>query len=249
MKVLFFKGGAEMYKVVIAEDEKMIRKGLVTIVDQLVTDFTVIGEADNGERALELLAHDCPDVLLTDIRMPKRDGLSLIREARSYYPHVKIVIVSGHEEFAYAQQAIQHGVSRYLLKPIDRTEVVLAFDEIKRGLVEPEQEDHENHLIQQVDSYIKTHIDQDITLQAVAKLVHLHPTYFSQWFKNETGQNFSTYVTQKRLERAETLLHQTNLRVYEVARMSGYQNEKHFMKLFKKEKRCTPTQFRQRALL
>lgn len=238
-----------MYKVVVAEDEKVIRKGLVTIVNQLVTDFTVIGEADNGERALELLAHDCPDVLLTDIRMPKRDGLSLIKQARVHYPKLRMIIVSGHEEFSYAQQAIEYGVDRYLLKPIDRTEVVLAFDEIRRGMVEPEQEMHKNQLIRQVDTYIKKHIDQEITLQDVAKLVHLHPTYFSQWFKNETGRNFSTYVTMNRLQRAETLLHETNLRVYEVARMSGYQSEKHFMKIFKKEKSCTPTQYRQKTSL
>lgn len=243
------KGGVTVYKVVIAEDEKMIRKGLVTIVDQLVRDFTVIGEADNGETALHLLAHDCPDVLVTDIRMPKRDGLSLMKEVRDYFPQVRIVVVSGHEEFSYAQQAIQHGVSRYLLKPIDRTEVVSAFDEIKARLSEAEESYHEDPFIQQVDAYIKAHIDQDITLTDVAKLVHLHPTYFSQWFKDKSGKNFSTYVTEKRLKRAETLLHQTNLRIYEIARMSGYQSQKHFMKLFKKEKQCTPTQYRKKTFM
>lgn len=226
-----------MFKVVIAEDEKVIRKGLAAIVNDLISDFEVVGEADHGDRALELLAYDCPDVLLTDIRMPRRDGLSLIKEARAHYPQLAIVIVSGHEEFAYAQQAIQFGVARYLLKPIDRTEVVLAFDEIKRDLGGDVQEG--NQPICQVDAYIKRKIDQDITLSDVAQLVHLHPTYFSQWFKNETGQNFSTYVTAKRLQRAERLLKETNLRVYEVARMAGYQSEKHFMKIFKKENGCT----------
>ncbi|TSB47462.1 response regulator transcription factor [Alkalicoccobacillus porphyridii] len=233
-----------MYKVVIAEDERMIRQGLVALIDQLVTDFEVIGEADNGERALELLTYDCPDVLLTDIRMPKRDGLSLIKEVRTQYPNLPIIIVSGHEEFTYAQKAIQMGVTRYLLKPIERTEMILAFDEVKRSLSQVFTSTSENKMIRQVDSYIQRNIDQEISLQTVAKLVHLHPSYFSQCFKNETGENFSHYVTAKRIHRAEQLLKETNLRVYEVARMSGYQSEKHFMKIFKKVKNCTPSQYR-----
>ncbi len=172
-----------------------------------------------------------------------------MKEVRDYFPKVRIVVVSGHEEFSYAQQAILHGVSRYILKPIDRTEVVAAFEEIKASLSEVEENLHEDQLIQQVDAYIKTHIDQDITLTDVAKLVHLHPTYFSQWFKDKSGKNFSTYVTERRLKRAETLLDQTNLRIYEIARMSGYQSQKHFMKLFKKEKQCTPTQYRKKMFM
>ncbi len=107
-----------LYKVFLAEDEIVIREGIRENVDWAGAGFVFCGEAADGEMALPLILAARPDVLITDIKMPFIDGLELARLARASLPQIKIVILSGHDEFQYAQQAIQLGVTEYLLKPV-----------------------------------------------------------------------------------------------------------------------------------
>jgi two-component system response regulator YesN len=87
-------------------------------VDWKANGFEFAGEATDGEMALPLLQTIRPDVLITDIKMPFMDGLQLSKIVREYMPWVKIIILSGHDEFSYAQTAVKIGVSEYLLKPV-----------------------------------------------------------------------------------------------------------------------------------
>lgn len=107
-----------MYKVIIADDEYMVKLGLKTLIHDETTDFQVVGEAEDGEEALELIDRLQPDLLLTDIRMPVMDGLDLLREVHSKQLRTDTVLVSGYGEFAYAQEALRYGAVDYLLKPI-----------------------------------------------------------------------------------------------------------------------------------
>ncbi len=106
------------YKVFIVEDEAVTREGIRDNVDWLSSGFEFCGEAADGEVALPLLRTAQPDVLITDIKMPFMDGLQLSKIIRERMPWVKIIILSGHDEFEFAQQAIKLGVTDYLLKPI-----------------------------------------------------------------------------------------------------------------------------------
>lgn len=106
------------YKVFFVEDEIVTREGIRDNVDWQAHGFELCGEAPDGEVALPLLQTTCPDVLITDIKMPFMDGLQLARIVRERMPRTKIVILSGHDEFEYAQQAIKLGVTEYLLKPV-----------------------------------------------------------------------------------------------------------------------------------
>ncbi|HRF47231.1 MAG TPA: response regulator [Anaerolineales bacterium] len=106
------------YKVFFVEDEDVTREGIRDTVDWRANGFEFCGEASDGEMALPLLQAANPDVLITDIKMPFVDGLQLSSFVRERMPWVKIVILSGHDEFAYAQRAIRLGVAEYLLKPI-----------------------------------------------------------------------------------------------------------------------------------
>ena len=106
------------YKVFLVEDEVVTREGIRDNVGWQVHGFEFCGEAPDGEMALPLLQTVKPDVLITDIRMPFMDGLELSRIVRDRMPGTKIIILSGHDEFEYAQKAISLGVSEYLLKPI-----------------------------------------------------------------------------------------------------------------------------------
>jgi two-component system, response regulator YesN len=106
------------YKVFFVEDEIITREGIRDNVDWQASGFEFCGEAADGEVALPLLRTAQPDVLITDIKMPFMDGLQLSKIVRERMPWVKIIILSGHDEFEYAQQAINLGVTDYLLKPV-----------------------------------------------------------------------------------------------------------------------------------
>ena len=106
------------YKVFFVEDEIVTREGIRDNVDWIGNGFEFCGDAPDGELALPLLKSTNPDVLITDIKMPFMDGLELCKIVRECMPDIKIVILSGHDEFEYAQQAIQLGVKDYLLKPV-----------------------------------------------------------------------------------------------------------------------------------
>lgn len=106
------------YKVFFVEDETVTREGIRDNVNWQASGFEFCGEAADGEMALPLLRTAQPDVLITDIKMPFMDGLQLSKIMRERMPWVKIIILSGHDEFEYAQQAIKLGVTDYLLKPI-----------------------------------------------------------------------------------------------------------------------------------
>jgi len=106
------------YKVFLVEDEIVTREGIRDNVHWEASGFQFCGEAPDGEIALSLLEAARPDVLITDIRMPFMDGLQLSKIVRERMPGVKVVILSGHDEFEYAQAAIKLGVTEYLLKPV-----------------------------------------------------------------------------------------------------------------------------------
>ena len=106
------------YKVFFVEDEIITREGIRDNVDWRASGFEFCGEATDGEMALPLLRATQPDVLITDIKMPFMDGLQLSKIVRERMPSVKIIILSGHDEFEYAQKAISLGVTDYLLKPV-----------------------------------------------------------------------------------------------------------------------------------
>src|SRR5512136_1879210 len=106
------------YRLVFVEDEIVTREGVRDNVDWRGNGFEFCGEATDGEMALQLLEINRPDVLITDIKMPFMDGLQLSKIVRERMPWVEVVILSGHDEFEYAQKAIKLGVTEYLLKPV-----------------------------------------------------------------------------------------------------------------------------------
>ncbi|ACT00722.1 response regulator [Paenibacillus sp. JDR-2] len=105
-----------MYRVMIVEDEFIVRYGIRSMIDWEKVGLEVTGEAANGKEALELIRRDPPDILITDIKMPVMDGIQLIEEVRSSGFTMKVIILSNLEEFQYAQKAIRYGVSEYMIK-------------------------------------------------------------------------------------------------------------------------------------
>jgi two-component system, response regulator YesN len=107
-----------MYTVIIVDDEPIIKKSLTKLIEMKFPQFKVIGYADDGREALSLTKKLRPNLIITDIRMPEMDGLELIHHIETLGLDIKIVVVSGFDEFEYAQHAMRHGAVDYLLKPI-----------------------------------------------------------------------------------------------------------------------------------
>lgn len=128
-----------MLKIFIVEDESVVREGLRDNIPWEQYGYQFVGEASDGEMALPLIQKACPDVLLTDIKMPFMDGLSLSRIVHQQFPEMKILIMSGYDDFEYARQAIEVGVEQYLLKPITRAKMQKVLSEIK-AKIESEQD-------------------------------------------------------------------------------------------------------------
>lgn len=125
-----------LYRMMLVDDEEEVRKAMIRKMDWEALGFTVVGDAENGEDALEKLEQLEPDVVMTDIRMPYMDGLTLISRIRESYPFVKILIFSGFDDFEYAKQAIKLNVTEYILKPVNGEELAEILMRVRANLDE-----------------------------------------------------------------------------------------------------------------
>jgi len=120
-----------LIKIIIVDDEKMIREGLVKTMPWEEMGIEVVGSADNGRAALELAIAKKPHIILTDIRMPKMDGIQFLKRIKEELPKAKVLILSGYDDFSYAQQAIRYGATDYILKPINVEELQKVMEGLK----------------------------------------------------------------------------------------------------------------------
>ena len=141
-----------MLRVFLVEDESTIRETLRDTVPWAQCGYEFAGEAGDGEMALPLIRQAKPDVLITDIRMPFMDGLDLSRLVLREFPNVKIIIISGYDDFEYARQAIDIGVERFLLKPITKNSLMGVLAEVKEK-IEGEQHNYLAQFHQEAQEY------------------------------------------------------------------------------------------------
>ncbi len=148
---------AALNKVFLVEDELVIRKGIKNIIDWAAAGFEFCGEAPDGEVALPMIQACQPDLLITDIKMPFMDGLQLSRLVRENMPDIKIIILSGHDEFNYAREAIQLGITEYLLKPITPQNLAAVLQRVAAQIAEDRQaRDNLQGLKNQVEDSLST---------------------------------------------------------------------------------------------
>lgn len=126
----------QLYKILLVDDEEEIRKGIIKKIKWEELGFVVVGEAENGIEALDIIDKTMPDVVITDIRMPFMDGIKLAENIKYRYPTNKVIVLSGFDDFEYAQEAIKLGVIRYILKPINSIEFTELLKEVKHLLDE-----------------------------------------------------------------------------------------------------------------
>jgi YesN/AraC family two-component response regulator len=243
-----------MNRILIVEDERWVRTVMKKLSQKIDLPFEVTHELTNGIEATDWLDHNEVELVMTDIRMPVMDGIALLKDMRRKNIETAVILVTGHDDFEYAHQALRYGAQDYLLKPVTEEELQRCFQNWldKQGRLQQQLKENQhvdiNELspVNQVIHHIESAVSKDMSLTEAASSVHLNPSYFCKLFKQETGINYRDYVTNVRINEAARLLETTSLRITEVSERLGYADLAYFSNTFKKIKGQTPSDFRKK---
>lgn len=244
-----------MYKVMIVEDEWLVREGLKQTISWEEVGCELAGEASDGLSAFDLIQQVKPDIVLSDIRMPALDGIGLAERISKQFPEIKIVFLTGFDDFVYAQKAIKLGAVDFVLKPTNPDELMGVFNRVKSKLDEERafrkesermEQGREGSGFEQIEAYIRQHYGEEITLQDIAERHHMSESHFSRLFKQQVGVSFIEYLTTVRINKAKELLMSPKFKIYEVSVQVGYQDSRYFSQIYRKYTGETPTEFRKR---
>ena len=248
-----------MLKVLVVEDEEMIRKGIVLAVDWAALDCVVVGEASNGAQALEAVERYDPSLIITDLKMPVMDGLEMLRQLRERGNNAFVIILTAYDSFSYAQTALRLGAVDFLLKPFHDGELEQAVTRLKQRmdragqggekgpaplpLPELKKGDKSKYVLEAM-AYIGEHYHEpNIGVAAIAQHLGISEGHLSHTFKKETDYTLLNYLTRYRIHRAMELLRDCRLKVYEVAEQVGYRDIAYFSATFKKLVGMSPSEY------
>ena len=260
-------------RVMITDDESMVRVLIRDIIETCVPGVTVVGEAEDGDECLALCVELKPQIIITDVVMPNTDGLSLLRQIKTILPDVLVILLSAHRKFEYVHEAIREQAFDYLLKPTREEDIERVFqralevigerkkhkalysemrNRIKKygsqivvSTSENDNDDTYTDNMERVIRYVNNNYCQEISLQDIAGKFYIDPDYLSLCFKKKTGINFKEYLCNLRIRKAEELLMRPEFKITEIAELVGYNDSGYFIKVFKNRLGCTPRQYRE----
>lgn len=262
-----------MIKVLLVEDEEYVRRDIALTTPWQELGCSLMGEAINGDEGLKLILQIKPQLVITDIRMPGKDGLAMLEDADRILGKEKpsAILLTGHSDFEYARQGMRLGVKDYLLKPIDDEEFHCLIARVAEELEREQQKrraslgleiiensslslfeeygpplggDGKDEYVRLSVEYIREYYTLDISLNDAAVQIGITQGYLSRLFKERTGYTFLEYLTCYRLRRALKLLQNRSLRINEIASQTGFRDHGYFTQLFRRHMGITPGQFR-----
>lgn len=252
-------------RILVVDDEQIILAGMRKILENIEAIPCQVKTACNAMEALEILENFGADLVITDISMPRINGIELVKEAKRQGLCKQFLILSGFSEFDYAQQALRAGVADYLLKPINPEELKQAVIEAAHRAGQQGELDHlepyRAHFIhadseevpyplQKMVAYIRSHYRESISLSVLSQVSGRSESYISSQFKKEWGIGYLDLVNELRLkESLYLLLYREDLTVKEIAGQVGYLTERQLFRLYKKALSMTPQQVRDQATL
>lgn len=264
-----------MIRVLVVEDEEIIRKGLINTIDWLSKNCTVVGEAINGKDGLVKIEELSPDLVITDIRMPILDGLEMIKEAMKIGKVFEKIILTSYGEFDYAKESINLGVIEYILKPIDEDILYEALDKVQDKLnqlkllkrveevVETKDEieffnlefyldssEIKNRYVRKSLKKIEESYYEKLNIKDLAEEFSVSVGYLSRKFKEELGETFLDILNKYRVQKSIKLLMKEEFKLYEISEKVGFTDYKHFCNVFKKYLNVAPGDFlKQKVIL
>ena len=245
-----------MMRVLVVEDEEMIRKGIVLATDWQSLGCVVVGEAANGEEGIAQAEKSRPSLIITDLKMPKMDGLEMIAKLREAGCDAYIIILTAYDSFTYAQTALRLGAVDFLLKPFhdgdlekavltlqgrlkaqsERTNAASGVPGVKKG-------GKSRYVLEAMDYIGQNYADSNLSVGQIAAQLDLSEGHLSHLFKKETDYTIGNYLTRYRIHKAMELLRQGRLKVYEVAEAVGYRDIAYFSATFKKVAGMSPSEY------
>lgn len=253
-----------MYRVAIIDDEPIITEGLSRVVPWEKYGCQVIGTAYNGNEGMKLIREQKPDLIISDISMPNRNGLEMIAGIRSEFPDLMVTILTGYRNFEYAQEAIRLGVVRYLLKPSKFDEIGEAVEAMVEKLKErqakeeepeaagPEEEaaaaDAGSFIVKNAVTYMEEHYNEHLTLSEVADRTYVSQWHLSKLINRHTEKSFSELLNSIRIREAKRLLRDPSMRIGDIAEAVGFMDTAHFSRVFKKIAGISANEYRNRKL-
>ncbi len=237
-------------KLLIAEDEDMIRLGIEKYIRLHTDRFDKIYLAANGQETLDIIFKQRPDVMLLDVQMPIKNGIEVMQEAKNASILPATIILSGYDDFKYAQQAIKFGAKSYMLKPSRSSDILKCLHDVTNEAVGIES-DEENllcmslgHVVNRAREYVEEHYFEELSLQQVAEEVGISAGYLSTLFAKQLQIGYIDYLNKIRIEHACDYLLQGYFKTYEIAYKVGFRDEKYFSKVFKRNIGMTPSEFK-----
>lgn len=254
-----------MYKVLLVEDEEIIRHGIRNSIPWESFDCCVAGEAGNGEEAEHMIEELRPDIVITDINMPVKDGLTMLAETKLQYDYAAIIL-TGYSEFEYAREAIRNGVSGYVLKPLNMNEMKEALSQAileskAISYLRQKNQKSETHpellsldaagecgdpVVEKALSYIAQNYKKKFLLSDLAEELHYSERYVSQKFQKAMGTTVIEYLNRYRIQQALELLCKKEIPISEIGWEVGIGEYKYFNHVFKKYIGCSAKEYQQR---
>lgn len=247
-----------MYNVVIIDDEPIIVEGLVRLLPWAKYRCRVSATAYNGQEGQEIIRREKPDILFSDIAMPGQNGLKMIAGLKVEFPDMQISILTGYRDFDYCQQAIRLGVSRFLLKPSNMSELEEALDTMVKVLdrkklteqaEEPEPEESADSfagsfIVKNALQYMEEHYQEKISLSLVAEKTFVSQWHLSKLLNKQEGKSFSEILSHIRIDHAKELLKNPELRIVDISEKVGFTDVAHFSRVFKKIQGISANEYR-----
>ena len=261
-----------MYRVLLADDEQIERMALAKRLKRHFCGSLDISEAVNGAEALETFKREKSQIVVMDISMPEMNGVEAAERIRSLDEDCIIIFLTAYDEFSYAKRAIVIRALDYLLKPCEEDELVAVMEEAMRltdkrlnvsGVPSPgvpsldirreehaeamPRDDGDGRLAQVAETireYIRNNYMKEISMQDAARVMNYSDAYFCKLFKQCFDQNFTSYLTNFRVNEAKKLLKDRNISVKDVGMRVGYYDSNYFAKVFKRVTGVIPSEYR-----
>jgi len=248
--------GNSKYSVIVAEDEELLLNNLISKIQNADLGFEVVGKAQTGTQALELVRELSPDLIITDIKMPMMDGITLLENVHQRFPYIKSIITSGFSDFEYAKRAIKLQVTEYLLKPIDPKELYNVLLNIRTKLI-LEQNSYSDifndamtrntpaQIASSLQEYIIHNYNVDINLNLISNNMSYSSAYLTKLFYQQYETTPSKYIISLRMSKTRYLLsHNSELSIKQIGEIVGYHDQGYFSRIFKKQIGVSPFEYR-----
>ncbi len=256
-----------MLKIVIVEDEAVIRKGLVYTVDWASMGCVVVGEAGDGLEGLDIIKKSNPDVVITDVKMPHINGLDMVRKLKKSIDF-ETIIISGYEDFKFAKKAIDLDVFKYILKPIDEDKLKDAIKElsveikkkkdylyVKKTVKDMDnlkllnmelylkKEDQYSRYVNRIIEHIIANYESKISLEDLSEELLVSVSYLARVFKESTGLTFTDFLNKYRIQKSLEYIEKNEDKIYKIAHKVGFSEYRYFISVFKKYIGYSPSEF------